>query len=266
MGPPNGSARKTMSSSHELMRHTTLLFLAITSLTVPTATASDARDLEQSTRVFIPVLVANLNGAGGSVWQTDLWATNTSDQPVLYQIAPCSQSADCNGANTLPPQSTLPRGDSSPRPTGRWLPLDPAVHLESRLRDLSRNASSAGMEVPLVREADFRSDEINLNAIPRDARFRLTLRVYGLDAGGDVTVEQLDANGNLLSTVVMTLAPPAVPGLLNGYAQVALDTPPDTTPIRLRIRPRTSTLRIWALASITNNVTSEVTLVQPYRQ
>jgi hypothetical protein len=255
------------SFSRELtMRHTALLFvLAITSFMVPAAWAADA--LEQSlTRVFIPVLVANLNGAGGTVWQTDLWATNTSNQPVLYQIAPCLQSADCNGANTLPPQSTLPRGDSSPRPTGRWLPVDPAVHLESRLRDLSRNASSAGIEGPLVREADFRADEINLNAIPRNARFRLTLRVYGLDAGGDVTVEQLDANGNLLSTTVVTLAPPAVPPLLSGYAQVAIDTTPDTTPIRLRIRPRTSNLRIWALASITNNDTSEVTLVQPYRQ
>jgi hypothetical protein len=140
------------------------------------------------------------------------------------------------------------------------------VHLESRLRDLSRSASSAGIELPLVREADFRADEVNLNAIPRDARFRLTLRVYGLDAGGDVTIEQLDANGNLLGTTVLTLAPPADPSLLSGYAQVALDTTPDTTPIRLRIRPRTSNLRIWALASITNNVTSEVTLVQPYRQ
>lgn len=248
------------------MRHKALLFvLAITSFTVPAASAADA--LEQSlARVFIPVLVFNLNGAGGSVWQTDLWATNTSDQPVVYQIAPCTQSADCNGANTVPPQSTLTIGGDSSRPAGRWLPLDPAVHLEPRLRDLSRNASSAGMEVPLVREADFRADEINLNAIPRDARFRLTLRLYGLDAGGDVTVDQFDANGNLLSTTVVTLAPPAVPGLLTGYAQIALDTTPDTTPIRLRIRPRTSNLRIWALASITNNVTSEVTLVQPYRQ
>jgi hypothetical protein len=249
------------------MRHKALLFvLAITSLTVPTASAADA--LEQSlTRVFIPVLVANLNGVGGSIWQTELWATNTSDQPVVYQIAPCTLSCCCNATNTIPPQSTLTIGGDSPRPAGRWLPLDPAVHLESRLRDLSRNASSAGMEVPLVREADFRADEINLNAIPRDARFRLTLRVYGLDAGGDVTVEQLDANGNLLSTMVVTLAPPAVPGLLlSGYAQVALDTTPDTTPLRLRIRPRTSNLRIWALASITNNATSEVTLVQPYRQ
>jgi len=248
------------------MRHKTLLLvLVVLSLTVSEAWASDARDLEQSARVFVPVLVANLNGVGGTVWQTDLWATNTSDQPVLYQIAVCLQSAGCNATNTIAPQSTQSRGDS-PRPTGRWVPLDPAVHLEARLRDLSRSSSSAGVELPIIREADFRADEINLNAITRDARFRLTLRVYGLDAGGDVTIEQLDANGNLLSTIVVTLAPPAVPGLLSGYAQVALDTAPDTTPIRLRIRPRTLNLRIWALASITNNVTSEVTLVQPWRQ
>jgi len=139
-------------------------------------------------------------------------------------------------------------------------------HLRIVLRDLSRNASSAGIEVPLVREADFRADEINLNAVPRDARFRITLRVYGLDAGGDVTVEQLDAKGSLLRATVVTLAPPADPGLLSGYAQVAIDTAPDATPIRLRIRPRTASLRIWAIAAITNNDTSEVTLVQPYRQ
>jgi hypothetical protein len=249
------------------MPHKTLLFvLAILSLTVPAASAAGVRDFENSARVFIPVLVFNLNGAGGTVWQNDLWATNTSDQPVVYQIAPCTQSAGCNSANTLPPQSTLTIGGDSPRPAGRWLPLDPAVHLESRLRDLSRKASSAGMELPLVREGDFRADEIDLNAIPRDPGFRLTLRVYGLDAGGDVTVEQLGANGNLLSTMVVSLAPPAVPGLLTGYAQLALDTTPDATPIRVRIRPRTSSLRIWALASITNNATSEVTLVQPWRQ
>jgi hypothetical protein len=248
------------------MRHKTLRFvLTILSLTAPAAWGSGVRELEQPARVFIPVLVANLNGAGGSVWQTDFWATNTSDQPVLYQIAECLQSAGCNDINTLAPQSTQSRGDS-PRPTGRWLPLDPAVHLEARLRDVSRNASSAGVELPIVREADFRGDEVSLNAIPRDARFRITLRLYGLDAGGDVTVEQLDANGNLLTEKVVTLAPPDVPGLLTGYAQVALDPAPDTTPIRIRIRPRTSNLRIWALASITNNVTSEVTLVQPWRQ
>jgi len=235
-------------------------------LAVSVACASDARAAEQPGRIFIPILVFNLNGSGGTLWDTDLWVTNTSDQPVLYQIAPCNQSADCKGANTFPPQSMLTIGDPTPRPTGRWLPVDPAVQLEARLRDLSRNTSSAGIELPLVREADFRADEIDLNAIPRDAGFRITLRVYGLDAGGDVTLEQLDLKGNVLSTTAVSLAPPAVPGLLPGYAQLALDTLPDPTPIRLRMRPRTPNLRIWALASITNNATSEVTLVQPYRQ
>src|SRR5947209_4602779 len=158
----------------EPMRHKPLRFvLAILSLVVPAVWASGARELEQPARVFIPVLVFNLNGAGGSVWETDLWATNTSNQPVIYQIAPCLQAADCNGANTISPQSTASLGDSLARPAGRWLPFDPAVHLESRLRDLSRNASSAGVELPIIREADFRADEINLNAIPRDAGFRI---------------------------------------------------------------------------------------------
>jgi hypothetical protein len=217
-------------------------------------------------RVFVPILVSNLPGAGGSLWQTDLWATNTSDQPVLYQIAPCTQSAGCNATYTLPPQATQARGDS-PRPSGRWLPFDPSIQLAARLRDLSRNASSAGIELPIVQEADFRSDEINLNAIPRDSRFRVTLRVYGLDAGGQVSVEQIDSDGHLLRTTQVALAAPDNPQLLTGYAQIAIDTSPDApTPMRIRIRPISGASRIWALASVTNNATSEVTLLQPFRQ
>lgn len=240
-------------------KHRLPVLLAMMLFVAPATRAADIR-------LFVPVMVTNLNGAGGSVWRVDFWVTNTSSQPIVYALAPCTFAAECDLLNTMFPQSTSGRGDSTERPSGRWVLSVPALQFEARLRDVSRNASSAGIELPIVQESDFRSDEINLNGIPRDARFRLTLRVYGLDAGGDVTVEQIDANGHLLRTIDATLMPPAEPHLLAGYAQLALDTGSDDFyPMRLRIRPRTAGLRIWALASLTNNVTSEVTLVQPWR-
>jgi hypothetical protein len=218
-------------------------------------------------RLFVPILVSNLPGVGGSVWNTELWVTNTSNQPVVYGMVPCTVSAGCVALATVDPQVTLIRGDVVPRPTGRWVDFNPAIQLEARIRDLSRNASSAGVELPIVREADFRSDEINLNGIPQDPRFRVTLRVYGLDAGGQVTVEQIDQLGHLIRTTAVVLAPPENPLILTGDAQRAVDNVPDVPePMRIRIRPINGAPRIWAFASVTNNVTSEVTLIQPFRQ
>jgi hypothetical protein len=218
-------------------------------------------------RLFIPVLVFNLPGVGGSVWNTELWATNTSNQPVVYSLIPCTVSAGCILIATVGPQATVIRTDVIPRPTGEWVGFDPAIQLEARIRDLSRNALSAGVELPIVRETDFRSDEINLNGISQDPRFRVTLRVYGLDAGGQVTVEQIDELGHLIRTTAVVLAPPDNPLILTGYAQLAVDIAPDIrAPLRIRIRPISGAPRIWAFASVTNNATSEVTLIQPFRQ
>src|SRR3954453_9386841 len=142
----------------------------------PTASSSEW----QFTRVLIPVLADRLPGAGGSIWQTDLWITNPTDQPVVYLFRPCNQACCCAETNTICPQTTAHNVDDRPR--GRWIaaPVGGLLQFSVRLRDLSRNASSAGIELPIVREDEFRSDEINLLAVPRDPRFRLTVRLYGL--------------------------------------------------------------------------------------
>jgi hypothetical protein len=218
-------------------------------------------------RLYVPGLVSNLPGVGGAVWNTELWATNTSNQPVLYSLVPCTLSAGCILFATVSPQWTVIRTDVVPRPTGEWVGFDPAIQLEARIRDLSRNALSAGVELPIVRETDFRSDEVNLNGISQDSRFRVTLRIYGLDAGGQVTVEQIDELGHLIRTTPVVLAPPDNPQIVAGYAQLAVDNVPDVrAPLRIRIRPIGGAPRIWAFASVTNNATSEVTLIQPFRQ
>lgn len=240
-----------------------VLTLMLGLLVIPDARA------QTTERVFIPVLASHLPGAGGSVWQTDLWVANRTDQPIVYSIAACTQACCCDEINTIRPQSIAIRGDD--RPTGRWIGIPGAntVLIEARFRDLSRNASSAGVELPIVSETDFRSDEVNLVSIPRDPRFRVNLRIYGLETAGPVVVEQLDASGQLLRTDQVSLAAPpnGLYGLLPSYAQLpVVSTEAESSPFRIRIRPIFSGLHIWALASVTNNETSEVTIIQPARQ
>ena len=251
------------------MRHVVAVALTLVLLSMevraqpackPTASSSEW----QFTRVLIPVLAYGLPGAGGSIWQTDLWITNPTNQPVVYFFHPCNQACCCAETNTICPQSTAHNVDDRPR--GRWIaaPVGGLLRFSVRLRDLSRNASSAGIDLPIVREDEFRSDEINLIAIPRDPRFRLTVRLYGLDAAPLLSVEQIDVPGNVVRTDQVQLQPAPVDA--PGYAQLSLDPSPQATdPVRIRIRSLSSGVSFWAFASVTNNDTSEVTLILPSR-
>jgi hypothetical protein len=219
------------------------------------------------TRVLVPVLANHLPGAAGSNWQTDVWVTNPTDQPVVYLFHPCLQACCCAETNTICPQSTVVHGDD--RPQGRWIgvPTGGLLRFDVRLRDLTRNASSAGVGLPMVREDEFRSDEIDLLAIPRDPRFRVTVRLYGLDASPVLTVDQIDISGNVVRHDIVLLGRPNTEyGYLvaPGYAQLSLDpSPQQADPVRIRIRSLSTGVSFWAFASVTNNDTSEVTLIQP---
>ena len=76
-----------------------------------------------------------------------------------------------------------------------------------RVHDTSRDASSFGVEIPVVSDLDFAAT-VRLAGIPTDARFRSTLRVYAYDARnfGPVTLRVRDADdGTLLATVPVAL-------------------------------------------------------------
>ena len=219
------------------------------------------------TRLLVPVLTSNLPGAMGSVWQTDLWITNVSSQPIVYGINPCTQACCCAEINTIRPQSTIRYAEDRPR--GRYFAAVGSIQLVARLRDLSRNGSSAGVDLPVVREEEFRADELNLSAVPRDPRFRVLVRFYMLDKALPLSVEQIDALGNVLQTDQVQLDPPvggfAVPA--PAYGQFSLDpgTQEAAEPVRIRIKAIYPSTYFWAFASVTNNATSEVTLILPPR-
>jgi len=203
----------------------------------------------------------------GSVWQTDMWITNVSSQPIVYSTNPCNQACCCAEINTIRPQSTIRYAEN--RPQGRYFATVDSIQLEVRLRDLTRNASSAGVNLPVVREDEFRADEMNLIAVPRDPRFRVLVRFYMLDKALPLSVEQIDASGNVLQADQVQLNPPvggfAVPA--PAYGQFSLDpgTQEAAEPVRIRVKAIYPNTYFWAFASVTNNDTSEVTLILPPR-
>lgn len=220
----------------------------------------------ETTRLLVPVLADRIAGADGSVWTTELWISNVTDCPVLFPLAPCQVSCCCDEFSTYRAQEAVSLALDHPR--GRWfnVPADGSLQFQARFRDLSRAASSAGVELALVREADFRADQVNLIGIPRDPRFRVTLRLYSLSGGTTLRVDTVDLFGATIATQVVALEPPTeiYAGTIPAYAQLSM--PPagiGDEPVRLRIVPLSAGSRVWAFASITNNETSEVTVVQP---
>lgn len=233
----------------------------------PRTLAIDASTAPATTRLLVPVLVSNLPGAMGSVWQTDMWITNVSSQPIVYGINPCNQACCCAEINTIGPQSTKRYAEN--RPQGRYFGAADSIKLEVRLRDLTRNASSAGVNLPVVREDEFRADEMSLIAVPRDPRFRVLVRFYMLDKALPLSVDQIDASGNIVQTDQVQLNPPVgglFAGLAPAYGQLSLDpgTQEAAEPVRIRIKAIYPNTSFWAFASVTNNDTSEVTLILPH--
>jgi hypothetical protein len=230
--------------------------------------AADSSNLTY-TRVLIPVLASHLPGAAGSIWQTDVWITNPTDQPVVYGFNPCNIACCCTEINTICPQTT--RLEGGIQPEGRWIgaPVGGLLRFEVRLRDLTRNASSAGVELPIVREDEFVSDEVHLLGVPRDPKFRITLRFYGLDSSPVLSVDHIDQSGNVVRNDIVLLGRPSIQyGYLvaPGYAQLSIDPSAQAaTPLRIRIKSLSTGIRFWAFASVTNNDTSEVTLILPAR-
>lgn len=132
----------------------------------------------------------------------------------------------------------------------------------SRIKDLSRQSQSAGTEVPVVRERDFRARTLRFLNIPSDDHSRLTLRVWSLDDAPLI----FGVDGRAIPFPIPLIPMTKIPGttlffgsaditsrLRSGTQNAVVSTPFSSTP-----RPR-----IWGMISITNNDTQQVTILSP---
>ncbi|MHB0968742.1 MAG: hypothetical protein ACYC7A_13190 [Thermoanaerobaculia bacterium] len=240
--------------------------------------------------VLLPISIYEWAGGHGSIWKSELSLFNENDFPLIFgQNVFHYFETGCLFPMCPTPATVFPSTAQNASYIERLEPGPPGVmlHLAKelvggtlmnlRLRDISRQSLTAGVEIPVVREHEFETERIILANVPTDARFRTMLRIYDPDARtearvrvrvfalgsetplgeGDLTLH-VEQGGEWLNE--MPLRP--------GYAQVSnlesiAPTIAEHDRIRIDIEPLTPDLRFWAFVSITNNETQHVTLVTP---
>lgn len=241
--------------------------------------------------VLIPVYDSG-PGAFGSVWTSDLRIYNDSEQEAQFQnfvhVAPCQLGAPCPAH--VPPK-TVVRFGYFPNQIGGFLIYEPkalgsSLHYHLRVRDENRQHQTAGTEIPLVYEHEFRSDAFFLLDVPTTSDVRVTLRIFSLAFEGaevlvrfltqpEPTSENFEPRPQLLSQAgVRVTRPPGsdtddpVFPLRPSFAR--LDNLPARFPeiaghskIMIRIASLNPSIPVWAFVSVTNNATQQFTTITP---
>jgi len=171
-----------------------------------------------------------------------------------------------------------------------------------RVQDTSRQSSTWGTSVPVVREKDIYTGKLQLLNIPVNANFRAALRVYDFDTTSpnprlvrlriydmcgigpfdntvpfpctpatplvDTTLSLVPAGPNASFSMPTNPATTMIGDLVSNFPQLAAlpPRPGEETGIprvRIDIDPITPSLRFWAFASVTHNVTQHVTVITP---
>ncbi len=217
-------------------------------------------------RVLFPIKFEGA-GAYGTQWTTDSAVGVSWMMPPLFvefwrpPCTACPARMDMKAATSRVPTYHLDKGNSA---SGTVLyafrSATDALRTSSKIRDLSRQAQSAGVAVPVAFDHDFKR-VLDLLDIPVDPRFRATLRVWSLQGSGTSTCVLYGSRDVI---VPLTYSPPSVDAL--AFASVDLTSylaqMPSGSSASLQIVKGASD-RFWAMVSITNNETQEVTVLTP---
>ena len=211
--------------------------------------------------VFEPILFPlSFQGPGalGSQWTTESFLLGSTSTAYFRDALPCD---GCS--SSLGPVTKLLTNDSSP--WGHVLyamrGTTDGIDFTSRVRDTSRQALTAGTEVPVVRERDFRA-LLRFANIPADKRYRVMLRLWSL---GDNSQFVAAFDSVEPAAVFMT----RIPGTTISFGSIDI-TPllsnASTNPTFGAVYPAGLPFQpppIWGMLSITNNDTQQVTIISP---
>jgi hypothetical protein len=280
------------------MKITTVLSL-LALLSVPVV-AQEQPIFDDYQLLLVPVFSFG-PGAHGSQWETRASLASATHDATMPVSLLADDPADCGSPDgVISHREVRSICSAFASPSGLFLYVRKGFAVEelnatSHVRDLSRQASSAGTEIPVVHESEFRQRDILLLDIPSDARFRTNLRIYAgpavnvvgqsfFDSSPQrVTVDIFDSRAidvfPALASVYLELSVPEVGigtpyHVRPGYASIGdlLATFPQLASVpSYTIRVRTHylitsppvDLKSWAFATITNNDTQEVTTVTP---
>lgn len=217
--------------------------------------------------VFEPILFPlSFQGPGafGSQWTTESFVLAEGSVAYFRDPLPCAACSRTLSANAQLSNNSNPSGHVLYAMRGTTATVD----FTSRIRDTSRAAQTAGTEVPIVHERDFRG-QLRFPNIPVDGRSRTTLRLWSL---GDFPqfIVLVSPGSNLVAPLAVTLIPGT--SMYFGSADLTSLLPQaKTTPVSVTVFPSgfpgtlSSVLLppIWGMLSITNNDTQQVTIVSP---
>ncbi|MDQ6800139.1 MAG: IPT/TIG domain-containing protein [Acidobacteriota bacterium] len=243
-------------------------------------------DPEVFERILLPI-VYNGFGFGGTWWRTDLAILNSNPVVVassdafrvLFYFQGCVFEA-CPG-RLAPGESAdafnvLTRSDAG----SLLMPhrdLAPGLRFGYRAWEMFQAAEgrSSGTELPIVREKDFRTRRLDLVQIPLDHHSRVALRIYGPDSEVipvTVSVFKFDNPKTPVARKDLVLQAPqcatdpcdaTVPSFA-AISNLEQEFPALASLDRVRVEvDSASGFRFWALATITNNNTQQITLVTP---
>jgi hypothetical protein len=214
--------------------------------------------------VFEPILFpVSFQGPGalGSQWLTESFISANGSQAFFRDPLPCT---GCSQALSLGTKQLVNDG----LPWGHVLyalrGTTDSLSLASRIRDTSRQSQTAGTEVPVVRERDFRS-QLRFMNLPVDPRYRVMLRLWSLSDAGQFTVA---VDSTPAESQGLTVS--RIPGTSMSFGSMdvtSLLTTANSNPTNLTVAGVANPLvspPIWGMLSITNNETQQVTIVSPH--
>ena len=263
------------------MRPSLLSLLLLVLVAVPDAFAQD--NPADYTATLIPLVSHGVRGSHGSVWDSELYVFNGSNEPLRMPGFSDSPVLPIEASLVIAPHVTeelflYPRDGVD----GAFLfvpnTMVSTTKMSLRIRDTSQNATSLGDEVPVVR-ADQAAHELTIFDVPVDPKYRALLRIYGFTP----------APMPVRVTIYPEIGVPALRqfdvtlhGIVNAAfdpfplhpAYIALDPLGDEirSSIVRRVRIEITNFapiitpppaKIWAFVSLTNNETNQVTLVTP---
>jgi hypothetical protein len=218
--------------------------------------------------VFEPVLFPlsfQGSGAFGSQWTTENYITSWVSSALFRDALPC---AGCSARLDAGTKQLINNGNLWGHVLYAMRGTTSSLDFGSRIRDTSRQAQTAGTEVRVARERDFRGQLRFLN-VPGDSRYRVMVRLWSL---GDFP--QFIVNIDLATPQVAPISVTKIPGtsMWFGSADItSLVAKGNGNPTSVMVYPSgygsifASQLfpPIWGMLSITNNDTQQVTVVSP---
>jgi hypothetical protein len=238
--------------------------------------------------VLIPVFFGE-SGEHGSEWRTVVTIHNEGDRQIaeIPHIEYCPIPEGC--PMPLAPHSTMTL-EATPgfRYTNGFILYPraadaPDLSYSVRVRDVSKAADTFGTNLPVVPLSALRETPLQVLDLPGDARFRLTLRIYGLpNDRASVSVKTYRENvpsGKSLSTstlmreTLFQLSPSLTTGspspfqrpsgLMTDLSLTDFVTGARGEQFRVTVTSISPGQPVWTMITATNNDTQQVTAFWP---